>query len=151
MTDKAQSHLEMSGYFELVFQYRELTNSKGAGQLQEKELGIMRDMDPKNQPDVTIIAKQARKRFLEFTSSPAQVKVNLDRVRREAQPLVDLCLSEGANGRVIDPKRITMEAATNTGFVTATGFSHKQGTAELRQAAEWFELDRIHSIGSLTS
>ena len=34
MTDKAQSHIEMSGYFELVFQYRELTNAKGAGQLQ---------------------------------------------------------------------------------------------------------------------
>ena len=69
MTDKAQSHLEMSGYFELVFQYRELNNAKGAGQLQEKELGIMRDMDSKNKPHVTIIAKQARKRLLEFTSS----------------------------------------------------------------------------------
>jgi len=138
-TDKAQSHFEMSGYFELVFQYRELTNAKKAGQLKDKELGVLRDMDPSNQPANTAVAKLARKRFIEFTSSPNQFEVNLDRVRREAQPLVDQCLIEGKDGRVIDPKRITMEAATNAGFVTATGFSHKQGTEELRQAAFWVD------------
>ena len=110
----------------------------------------MRNMDPKNEPEETNIAKLARKRFLEFTSSPNQFEVNLDRVRREAQPLADQCLIEGAKGRVIDPKRISMEAATNTGFVTATGFSHKQGTEELRQAAEWVDRNLYEIVAPYT-
>ena len=32
-----------------------------------------------------------------------------------------------------------MEAATNAGFATATGFSYKQGTSELREAAAWVD------------
>jgi len=139
MSDKAQSHLEMSGFFELCFHYRELTNQKGAYQLNDRELGIMRDMDPTDQK-MTSVMKLARKRFLEFTSSPHQHEVNLNRVRAEAQALVDVALDEGERGTVpVDPKRITMEAATNTGFVTATGFKFKQGTEELREAAAWVD------------
>ena len=87
----------------------------------------MRDLDP-NRPNETNIMKLARKRFLEFTSSPKMFETNLDRVRREALSLVQVALDEGQKGQVaIDPKRITMEAATNAGFATATGFTHKQG------------------------
>ena len=106
---------------------RDLTKSKGAGRLVGNERGIMRDLDP-NRPNDTNIMKLARKRFLEFTSSPKMFDTNLDRVRREALSLVQVALEEGKKGEVtIDPKRITMEAATNAGFATATGFTHKQG------------------------
>ena len=93
--EQAQSHLEMSGFFELCFHYRELTNQKGAYQLNDRELGIMRDMDPTDQK-MTSVMKLARKRFLEFTSSPHQHEVNLNRVRAEAQALVDVALDEGS-------------------------------------------------------
>ena len=139
MTDKAQSHMEMSGFFELCFHYRDLVGAKHAGLLKHKELGVMRDMNPKD-PQMTNTMKQARKRFLEFTSSPSNHEVNLDRVRREAHSLVEVALEEGKNGDVpFEPKRITMEAATNAGFATATGFSYKQGTKELREAAAWVD------------
>lgn len=138
MTDNAQSHDEMRGFFGLCFQYRELTGAKGAGRLSDKELGVMRDFDVANDPDGTAIAKLARKRFLEFTSSPAQAKVNLNRIRQEAESLIDVVLEESCNGTVpFDPKRLTLEAATNTGLATATGFSQRQGSPELRETTKW--------------
>ena len=94
MTDKAQSHMEMSGFFELCFHYRDLVGAKHAGLLKYKELGVMRDMNPKDQ-QMTNVMKQARKRFLEFTSSPSNHQVNLDRVRLEAHSLVEVALEEG--------------------------------------------------------
>ena len=68
MTEKAQGHLEMSGFWELMAHYRELTNKKGAFKISEKELGLMRELNPNNQKD-TMVMKLARKRFLEYTSA----------------------------------------------------------------------------------
>ena len=77
-TDKAQAHMEMTGFWELMAQYRELTNQKGAFKISEKELGIMRDLNPDNLTDSTVM-KLARKRFLEFTSSTKHFASNLSR------------------------------------------------------------------------
>ena len=67
----------MAGFWELMAHYRELTNKKGAFRISEKELGLMRDLDPNNQKD-TAVMKLARKRFLEFTSSQKQFPANLE-------------------------------------------------------------------------
>ena len=77
-TDKAQGHMEMTGFWELIAQYRELTNQKGAFRISEKELGIMRDLNPEN-PSDSAVMKLARKRFLEFTSSTKHHRSNLSR------------------------------------------------------------------------
>ena len=77
-TDKAQGHMEMAGFWELMAQYRELTNQKGAFRITEKELGVMRDLCP-DKPSDSAVMKLARKRFLEFTSSVKQFPSNLSR------------------------------------------------------------------------
>ena len=58
----------MAGFWELMAHYRELTNKKGAFKISEKELGLMRELNPNNQKD-TMVMKLARKRFLEYTSA----------------------------------------------------------------------------------
>ena len=58
----------MAGFWELMAHYRELTNKKGAFKISEKELGLMRELNPNNQKDTTVM-KLARKRFLEYTSA----------------------------------------------------------------------------------
>ena len=77
-TDKAQGHMEMTGFWELMAQYRELTNQKGAFRISEKELGVMRDLNP-DTPNDSAVMKLARKRFLEFTSSTKYFSSNLNR------------------------------------------------------------------------
>ena len=77
-TDKAQGHMEMTGFWELMAQYRELTNQKGAFRISEKELGIMRDLNHDNPTDSAVM-KLARKRMLEFTSSAKHYSSNLSR------------------------------------------------------------------------
>ena len=77
-TDKAQGHMEMAGFWELMAQYRELTNQKGAFRITEKELGAMRDLSP-DKPNDSAVMKLARKRFLEFTSSVRQFPSNVSR------------------------------------------------------------------------
>ena len=77
-TDKAQGHMEMTGFWELMAQYRELTNQKGAFKISEKELGVMRDLSSEK-PEDSAVMKLARKRFLEFTSSAKQFPSNLTR------------------------------------------------------------------------
>ena len=52
---KAQGHEEMRGFWELMCQYRELTGQKGAGRLSENELGLMRDLNPTNEKQSTIM------------------------------------------------------------------------------------------------
>ena len=158
----------MAGFWELMAHYRELTNQKGAFKISEKELGLMRDLDPKNQKD-TVVMKLARKRFLEFTSSQKQFPANLERVIKESEDLVEEALKQCGNGtKSIDPQVLAMDAATNTGkgpllrvnigpctlgidflylcsncsvsgFTLAVGYSFKQGTKECRQAAEWIQ------------
>ena len=66
--EKAAGHAEMAGFWELMAHYRELTNKKGAFKISEKELGLMRELNPNNQKD-TMVMKLARKRFLEYTSA----------------------------------------------------------------------------------
>ena len=85
MTEKAQGHLEMSGFWELMAHYRELTQQKGAYAVTKKELGAMRDLNPFNPIDSTIM-KLSRKRILEFSSSSKQFPVNLDRKRASRSP-----------------------------------------------------------------
>ena len=105
----------MAGFWELMAHYRELTNQKGAFRISEKELGLMRDLDPKNQKD-TVVMKLARKRFLEFTSSQKQFPANLERVIKESEDLVEEALKQCGNGtKSIDPQVLAMDAATNTG------------------------------------
>ena len=67
-SDKAAGHAEMAGFWELMAHYRELTNKKGAFKISEKELGLMRELNPNNPKD-TLVMKLARKRFLEYTSA----------------------------------------------------------------------------------
>ena len=105
----------MAGFWELMAHYRELTNKKGAFRISEKELGLMRDLDPNNQKD-TAVMKLARKRFLEFTSSQKQFPANLERVIKESEDLVEEALKQCDNGtKAIDPQILAMDAATNTG------------------------------------
>ena len=82
-SDKAAGHAEMAGFWELMAHYRELTNKKGAFKISEKELGLMRELNPNNQKD-TMVMKLARKRFLEYTSaqkifsaSDSLIKINI--------------------------------------------------------------------------
>ena len=77
-TEKAQGHMEMTGFWELMAQYRELKNQKGAFRISEKELGVMRDLSP-DKPTDSAVMKLARKRLLEFTSSIQQFPSNLSR------------------------------------------------------------------------
>lgn len=110
----------MAGFWELMANYRELTNQKGAFRITEKELGLMRDLDPKNQKD-TVVMKLARKRFLEFTSSQKQFPANLERVIKESEDLAEEALKQCENGsKSIDPQVLAMDAATNTGKGTFT-------------------------------
>ena len=105
----------MAGFWELMAHYRELTKQKGAFRITEKELGLMRDLDPKNQKDTSVM-KLARKRFLEFTSSQKQFPANLERVIKESEDLVEEVLKKCENGtKSIDPQILAMDAATNTG------------------------------------
>ena len=79
-TEHAQGHMEFTGYFSLMAQYRELTNQKGAFNLSEQEIGVMRELSPDN-PTNSAVMKLARKRFLEFTSSVKQFPSNFSRKR----------------------------------------------------------------------
>ena len=110
--DQAQGHEEMRGFWELMCHYRELTNQRGAGQLSEKELGLMRDLDL-NDIEQTNVMKLARKRFLEFSASPSQMPINLERIKHETEALVDQVLKEKGS---FSPKDLTLDAATNTGM-----------------------------------
>ena len=58
----------MAGFWELMAHYRELTNKKGAFKISEKELGLMRELNPNNQKDSNVM-RLARKRFFEYTSA----------------------------------------------------------------------------------
>ena len=105
----------MAGFWELMAHYRELTNKKGAFRISEKELGLMRDLNPNDQKG-TAVMKLARKRFLEFTSSQKQFPANLERVIKESEDLVEEALKQCENGtKAIDPQVLAMDAATNTG------------------------------------
>ena len=118
--DQAQGHLEMRGFWELMCHYRELTNQRGAGKLSENELGLMRDLDP-NDVEQSNVMKLARKRFLEFSASPSQMPINLERVKHETESLVDQVLKEKGS---FSPKDLTLDAATNTGRVLEFDCDH---------------------------
>ena len=77
-SDKAAGHAEMAGFWELMAHYRELTNKKGAFKISEKELGLMRELNPNNQKDTTVM-KLARKRFLEYTSNDVKYSTNFSK------------------------------------------------------------------------
>ena len=116
----------MAGFWELMAHYRELTNKKGAFRISEKELGLMRDLNPNDQKG-TAVMKLARKRFLEFTSSQKQFPTNLERVIKESEDLVEEALKQCQNGtKSIDPQVLAMDAATNTG----KGFQQRQDVCE---------------------
>ena len=133
--DQAQGHEEMRGFWELMCHFRELTNQRGAHKLHESELGLMRDLNPAD-PAQSAVMKLARRRFLEFSASPSQMSVNLERIKRETESLVDEVLKQRG---AFSPKDITLDAATNTGYTLACGFSFEHGTDEIRRASKWIE------------
>jgi len=135
--DKAQGHMEMRGWWEIVEQYRQLSGKYGAFKTTPNELGMMNDMDTRY-PQKTHIQKLARKRFMEYTGSPRTFQNRLDRVRGEADSLIEVILNESINGP-IDTKQAAMEASTNMAYIVSCGFSYKQGTDELKQAANMID------------
>ena len=81
-----QGHAELIGWFSTVFQYRAILGKKKAGVMSEHELGIIRNLDPKN-PASTAIFRNCRKRFMEWTARKNVTLFTVDRVRAEALDL----------------------------------------------------------------
>ena len=46
--NKAQGHMEMKGWFELVEQYRQLTGKYGSFKTTPEDLGLLNDMDSRH-------------------------------------------------------------------------------------------------------
>ena len=77
-SEKAQGHMDFTGFFSLMSQYRELTNQKGAFRISGHEIGVMRDLSPDNPTDSAVM-KLIRKRMQEFTGSVKHFQSNLSR------------------------------------------------------------------------
>ena len=76
--EDAQGHMDFTGFFSLMAQYRELTNQKGAFRISGHEIGVMRDLSPDNPTDSAVM-KLIRKRLMEFTGSVKRFQSNLSR------------------------------------------------------------------------
>ena len=77
-SEAAQGHMDFTGFFSLMSQYRELTNQKGAFRISGHEIGVMRDLSPDNPTDSAVM-KLIRKRMQEFTGSVKHFQSNLSR------------------------------------------------------------------------
>ena len=77
-SEEAQGHMDLTGFFSLIAQYRELTNQKGAFRISGHKIGVMRDLSPDNPAD-SVVMKLIRKRMQEFTGSVKHFQSNLSR------------------------------------------------------------------------
>ena len=77
-TEEVQGHMDFTGFFSLMAQYRELANQKGAFRISGHEIGLMRDLSPDNPTDSAVM-KLTRKLMQEFTGSVKHFQSNLSR------------------------------------------------------------------------
>ena len=75
---EVQGHLDFTGFFSLMAQYRDLANQKAAYRISGHEIGIMRDLSPDNPTDSAVM-KLTRKLMQEFTGSVKHFQSNLSR------------------------------------------------------------------------
>ena len=140
-----QGHAELIGWFSTVFQYRAILGKKKAGVMSEHELGIIRNLDPKN-PASTAIFRNCRKRFMEWTARKNVTLFTVDRVRAEALDLNNILKKYGENGeKSIESFSYFMRAATNIIIGLGLDYTMKQDTEELDNLANLIE----PAIGSI--
>ena len=140
-----QGHAELIGWFSTVFQYRKILGKKKADVMSEHELGIIRNLDPKN-PASTSIFRNCRKRFMEWTARKNVTLFTVDRVRAEALDLNALLKKYGENGeKSIESFPYFMRAATNIIIGLGLDYTMKQDTEELDTLANVIE----PAIGSI--
>ena len=77
-TDEVHGHMDFTGFFSLMAQYRELAKQKGSYRISGHEIGIMNDLSPDNPTDSAVM-KLTRKLMQEFTGSVKDFQSNLAR------------------------------------------------------------------------
>ena len=97
--DKVHGHEDVAQWWELLIQYRKLTNGYKADQINPEELGLMRDYDP-TRPENTKIGKLIRRRIMDRLSKKALEPTWIAWVDEQRNLVKDSFLKLGANGTV---------------------------------------------------
>ena len=101
--DKVQGHEDMAHWWDLLVQYRKLTNGYKADRIHSEELGLMRDYDP-IRPENAKIGKLIRRRVMDRLSKKSLEAGWVASVDEQRDLLEASLLKLGKNGTVaIEP------------------------------------------------
>ena len=95
--DLVHGELPLKGFFGTVFQWRQLQKKRGHEYLSGDEIGLLRDLDPKN-PDSTAKFRHGRRRVMEYTAKKDVTKQTIDFISEVGDELTDFLKKAGDNG-----------------------------------------------------
>ena len=136
-SEKLHGHKEMFGWWDLVLQYRKLVKGRKADVLSPTENGLMRDIDPINDPEGTKIAQLSRKRLMEFLSRKSMQTRLVATIDNETALLESAINKEGEDGAVaFDSIDVFVRSALNVVLRFALGIDLESNPERLQALAQ---------------
>ena len=95
--DLAHGERPLKGFFGTVFQWRQLQKMRGHEYLSGDEIGLLRDLDPKD-PDSTAKFRHGRRRVMEYTAKKDVTKQTIDFISEVGDELTEFLKKAGNKG-----------------------------------------------------